>query len=109
MPRKDSTLPPPLNPIRQVKVEALERLLREFPQGKHPVEALETLIGLYYRGENVGQVEDAARRLLKLDPMRRKHDLSHPTLLPLKKSYTFATLPGPTVGALSRASRLFAV
>jgi tetratricopeptide (TPR) repeat protein len=54
------------------KIETLERLLRDFPEGKHRVEALETLIGLYYRAENVGQVESAARRLLKIDPSNER-------------------------------------
>lgn len=49
------------------KTAALEQLLRDFPGGRHRVEALESLIGLYYRADNIGQVENSARRLLKID------------------------------------------
>jgi hypothetical protein len=54
------------------KIEALERLVRDFPEGQHSVEALETLIGLYYRADNVGQVENSSRRLLKIDPSNER-------------------------------------
>ena len=50
------------------KIQSLEGFLRDFPDSAHKAEALDTLISLYYRAGDIGQLESTARRLLKVDP-----------------------------------------
>jgi hypothetical protein len=49
------------------RAERLEHFLSAFPESKFRVQALETLLSLYYHAGNIEQLESAARRLLKMD------------------------------------------